>query len=669
MYEQNKPEMHPIDESEITEFHHEQTEKALRSNVENYRAILNSVGDAMITIDTGSTITGMNPKAEELTGWKEVEAKGVLFTDIVNISIDETGQNNGYTIEQCLESRKTEESNGHLLLIARNGNKYRVSVSSAPIKNIAGKINGIVLVMRDVTDEYTLQQRIIESEKQFRSLYNSMTEGVCQHEVVYDESGSAIDYRIIDINTAYENILDMHRTDVVGKLGSEVYKTDEAPYLEIFSDVAGTGNPVQFEVYFRPLNKHFSVSAFSTGKGKFAAVFGDISELRQADERIRLQSAALEASANAVLITDRNGIIELINPAFTKLTGYSEAEAIGKNPRDIVKSDKHDTKFYKNIWDTILCGSTWQGDIINRRKDGSLYHEEQTIAPVVDAEGEISHFISIKQDVTERKQAEQTLHEQQRELIKLNKLLEEKIDIQAAELQLAAQIQKNLLPGETPLVSGYDLTALNTPANEIGGDYFDFIRLDDHRIAIVLGDVSGKGLSASLLMANLQAVIRGQVMFNPGPKECLERANKLLFHSTDSDKFATLFYGILDTQKNTLRYVNAGHNPPIMYSSGTIPVTLNNSGLLLGAFEDVLYEEKEILIGPKDHLIIYSDGVCEAMNETFEEFGEEKLLEIIGQNGDMHPNELEEKITSAIKMHTKESPQSDDMTMILVKRK
>lgn len=669
MNEQNKPEMHPIDESQITEFHHEQTEKALRSNVENYRAILNSVGDAMFTIDTGSTITGMNPKAEELTGWKEVEAKGVLFTDIVNISMDETGENSRYTIEQCLESRKTEASNGHLLLIARNGNKYRVSVSSAPIKNIAGKINGIVLVMRDVTDEYTLQQRIIESEKQFRSLYNSMTEGVCQHEVVYDESGSAIDYRIIDINTAYENILDMHRTDVVGKLGSEVYKTDEAPYLEIFSDVAGTGNPVQFEVYFRPLNKHFSVSAFSTGKGKFATVFGDISELRRADERIRLQSAALEASANAVLITDRNGIIELINPAFTKLTGYSEAEAIGKNPRDIVKSDKHDTKFYKNIWDTILCGSTWQGDIINRRKDGSLYHEEQTIAPVVDAEGEISHFISIKQDVTERKQAEQTLHEQQRELIKLNKLLEEKIDIQAAELQLAAQIQKNLLPGETPLVSGYDLTALNTPANEIGGDYFDFIRLDDHRIAIVLGDVSGKGLSASLLMANLQAVIRGQVMFNPGPKECLERANKLLFHSTDSDKFATLFYGILDTQKNTLRYVNAGHNPPIMYSSGTTPVILDNSGLLLGAFEDVLYDEKEILIGPKDHLIIYSDGVCEAMNETFEEFGEEKLLEIIVRNGDMHPNELEEKITSAIKMHTKESPQSDDMTMILVKRK
>jgi PAS domain S-box-containing protein len=666
---QNKPEIHPIEESEITEFYHEQTEKALRSNVENFRAILNSVGDAMITIDTGRTITGMNPKAEELTGWKEVEAKGILLSDIVNISINETGGNTGYTIEQFPESRKTEGTNGHLLLIARNGNKYRVSVSSAPIKNIAGKMNGIVLVMRDVTEEYTLQRRIIESEKQFRSLYNSMTEGVCQHEVIYDESGSAIDYRIIDINTAYEKILDMHRTDVVGKLGSEVYKTDEAPYLEIFSDVVGTGNPVQFELYFRPLNKHFSVSAFSTGKGKFAAVFEDISELKRADEQIRLQSAALEASANAVLITDRNGIIEFINPAFSKLTGYSETEAIGKNPRDLVKSDKHDSMFYKNIWDRILSGSTWHGDIINRRKDGSLYNEEQTIAPVKDAEGEISHFIAIKQDVTERKQAEQTLHEQQRELTKLNKLLEEKIDIQAAELHLAAQIQKNLLPGKTPVLSGYDMTAVNIPANEIGGDYFDFIRLDDHRVAIVLGDVSGKGLSASLLVANLQAVIRGQVMFTPGPKECMERANKLFFHSTDSDKFATLFYGILDTQKNTIRYVNAGHNPPIIYSPGTIPVTLDDSGLLLGAFEDVFYEEKEILIEPNDYLIIYSDGVCEAMNDIFEEFSEEKLLEIIRRNGTMDPKGLAEKITSAIKLHARELPQSDDMTMILVKRK
>ena len=669
MNKQNKSESRHIDESVITEFHDEQTERALDSDFENFRAILNSVGDAMITIDTGSTITGMNPKAERLTGWKEIEAKGIILTDILNIITNEAGGNSRYTIEQCLENKEKEGFADHPLLISRDGNKYRVSISSAPIRNIAGRKYGVVLVLRDVTEEYTLQKRIIESEKQLRSLYESMTEGVCIHEIVYDESGIAIDYRIIDINTSYEKVLNMNRKDVVGILGSVVYKTNEAPYLELFSDVAETGNPVKFEFFFPPMNKYFSVSAFSPGKGKFATVFEDISGRKLAEKRIRLQSAALEASANAILITDRNGIIELINPAFTTLTGYSEKESIGKNPHDLVKSGKHDTLFYKNIWKTILSGNVWHGDIINRRKNGTLYHEEQTIAPVADAEGEISHFIAIKQDVTERKQVEQTLKEQQRELIKLNKLLEEKIDIQVAELQLAAQIQRNLLPNGTPVISGYDVTALNIPAHEIGGDYFDFIRLDEHRIAIVLGDVSGKGLSASLLMANLQAVIRGQIMSNPDPKDCMERANKLLFHSTDSDKFATLFYGILDTKNNTLRYVNAGHNPPIMYSPGHATFTLDNSGLLLGVFEDVFYEEREIPLNHGEQLIIYSDGVCEAMNDELVEFGERKLQEIIGRNGDMHPKELEEKITSAIKLHMGQSPPSDDITMILIKRR
>ena len=122
---------------------------------------------------------------------------------------------------------------------------------------------------------------------------------------------------------------------------------------------------------------------------------------------MRLQSAALNAAANAIVITDRAGLIEWVNPAFSDLTGYTAAEAVGKNPRDLVKSDQHDQAFYKNLWDTILSGQVWRGEIINRRKDGSLYTEEQTITPVRDPQGEISHFIAVKQDITERKRAEE----------------------------------------------------------------------------------------------------------------------------------------------------------------------------------------------------------------------------------------------------------------------
>lgn len=138
----------------------------------------------------------------------------------------------------------------------------------------------------------------------------------------------------------------------------------------------------------------------------YARVQQELGERKQAEETLRLQGAALEAAANAIAITDVTGAIQWANPAFTTLTGYPVAEAIGTNPRKLVKSGLHEDPFYKVLWDTILAGKVWYGELINRRKDGSLYTEEQTITPLIGADGEISHFIAIKQDITERKQAE-----------------------------------------------------------------------------------------------------------------------------------------------------------------------------------------------------------------------------------------------------------------------
>ncbi len=138
-------------------------------------------------------------------------------------------------------------------------------------------------------------------------------------------------------------------------------------------------------------------------------------QIRDIERRLHLQSTTLESAANAIVITDREGRIGWVNPAFTRLTGHTATEAIGQNPR-LLKSGEHDQAFYKKIWDTILSGQVWQGEIVNRRKDGSLYFEEQTITPVRDATGAISHFIGIKQDITERKQAEAGLRESEEKL-------------------------------------------------------------------------------------------------------------------------------------------------------------------------------------------------------------------------------------------------------------
>jgi sigma-B regulation protein RsbU (phosphoserine phosphatase) len=132
----------------------------------------------------------------------------------------------------------------------------------------------------------------------------------------------------------------------------------------------------------------------------------DVTERRHAEETMRLQSAALEAAANSIVVTDREGHIVWVNPAFTKLTGYELSEVIGKDLR-VLDSGQHDETFYQNLWQTVLSGRVWHGEMINKRKDGSLYTEEMTITPVRNAAGEISHFIAIKQDVTERKTAEE----------------------------------------------------------------------------------------------------------------------------------------------------------------------------------------------------------------------------------------------------------------------
>ena len=129
------------------------------------------------------------------------------------------------------------------------------------------------------------------------------------------------------------------------------------------------------------------------------ALRAEIIERGRAEESLRLQSTALESAANAIVITNREGTILWVNPAFTSLTGYTAEEAIGQNPR-VLKSGKHDASFYKNLWDTVLSGQVWRSEIINLRKDGRLYTEEMTITPVRDERGEISHFIAIKQNIT-----------------------------------------------------------------------------------------------------------------------------------------------------------------------------------------------------------------------------------------------------------------------------
>jgi serine phosphatase RsbU (regulator of sigma subunit) len=250
----------------------------------------------------------------------------------------------------------------------------------------------------------------------------------------------------------------------------------------------------------------------------------------------------------------------------------------------------------------------------------------------------------------------------------LNRSLEARVEEQIAEMRLASKIQVDLLPKKPPKIGGYDIAGRSIPARMVGGDYFDFIPLEDSRYAICLGDISGKGLSASLLMAHLQATIRGQALLRESPGECLGRSNTLLYRSTDAGKFATLFYGILDVRRHELLYSSAGHNPPLLFSRHERPRLLTTRGMVLGVEEGVTYPEELVPLEAGDSLVLYSDGITEGMNAREEEFGEERLVELVMRGRSETSTMLIEKILAAVREHAGEFPQSDDMTLVSLRR-
>ncbi|MCK4546375.1 MAG: SpoIIE family protein phosphatase [Candidatus Eisenbacteria sp.] len=236
------------------------------------------------------------------------------------------------------------------------------------------------------------------------------------------------------------------------------------------------------------------------------------------------------------------------------------------------------------------------------------------------------------------------------------------------ELRLASGIQHRLLPKTSPQVSGYDIAGVSIPTEAVGGDYFDFMLLDGGRLAFCLGDVSGKGLPAALLMSNLQATVRGQAPLAHCPKECIERANRLLFGSTEPDRFASLFYGILNPHNHDLCYCSAGHEQPFLIRKGAEPSRLEAGGMLLSFLEEVSYEEACVSLDPGDVLVIYSDGITDALNGLDEAYGEPRLLDLIQNSMEESAADLMGRIIREVREHAGDRPQFDDMTLVVIRR-
>ena len=236
------------------------------------------------------------------------------------------------------------------------------------------------------------------------------------------------------------------------------------------------------------------------------------------------------------------------------------------------------------------------------------------------------------------------------------------------EMKLAYKIQMGLLPKQAPEISGYEIWGRSIPAKTVGGDYYDFVRIDDDRVGICLGDVSGKGMPAALLMANVHATLRGQILHGLSPGECLMRSNEHLVPSMDPGRFVTLFHAVLDRRTGDLCYANAGHNHPFLFSAGGETARLATSGIALGCMKDPHYTEGGLSLNPGDILLLYSDGITEAVDREENLFGEERLAQVVKQNRGASAEYLIDEVVEAVRSHMGECPQMDDMTAVVVKR-
>jgi len=236
------------------------------------------------------------------------------------------------------------------------------------------------------------------------------------------------------------------------------------------------------------------------------------------------------------------------------------------------------------------------------------------------------------------------------------------------ELQVASEIQQRFQPASAPHLEGYELQGISFPCYEIGGDYYDFIERENGSLIVALGDVSGKGTAAALLMSSLHAAVHAQAHTHTSLTNTISAVNRYLADNIPANRFVTLFYAELEPKSGGLAFLNAGHNPPmIVYAAGTME-QLASGGLPLGILSDADFREGRTMLHPGDVLVVYSDGVSEAVNPNGEEFGPTRLYEVVSRNLEESAAGIRDRIEAALTKFCQGTPAADDITLVIVKR-
>lgn len=362
-----------------------------------YRGIFNTVRDALLVYDRDYIIVEANPAACHTYGYTVKEFVGMTARDIVHPDYY-------YLVEK---SREEILQNGYFhaesIDLRKDGSAFHVEVTAAAI--LVGGKEHVLVIARDISQRKQVEDALRKSEEKMAALFASMTEMVVIHKLVYDGQGKPVNYLITDCNRAYTAITGISKEEAVGRLATEVYREEEAPYLVEYSRVATTGQPFYFETYFSPMDKHFYISVVSPGKDSFATVTTDITPVKKAEEALRRAEAKYRTLVNnsqSIIYTlTLDGTVTFVSPSWKSLLGH-EPQAI-RGTKFIHFMHQEDRSAWLDCLKKTEKAGTVQPGVEYRvyHRDGSIRWHRSVIAPVLDNYQYLSQFVGNALDITE----------------------------------------------------------------------------------------------------------------------------------------------------------------------------------------------------------------------------------------------------------------------------
>jgi len=657
--------------------------------------IIDFLPDATFVIDREGRVTAWNRAMEVLTG---VPAQSMIGKGDYEPALPFYHErkpmlaNLIFMPEVEIEKRyDTIEKIGDTLVVDifiptfRPGGAYFWAKAS-PLFDSQGTIIGAIETIRDITDRKRAEQETERIRQRMAEIIDFLPDAT----FVIDLNG-----RVIAWNRAMEVITGVPAQSMIGKGDYEYalpFYGERKPMLanlifmpemEIekrYDTIEKIGDTLVVDIFiptFRPGGVYFwaKASPLFDPQGNISGAIEtirDISDRKRAEQEITRSRQSLEEIISflpdATLVINREGVVITWNRAMEELTGVSARDMVGKGDYEyalpfygekkpilanlILMPEEEVESRYTHVQregDTLVVDT-----FIPKLGEAGRYFWAKA-SPLYDPHGTITGAIETIRDITERRE------------------MEGRLARSSAELQIAAEIQQSFLPEIIPQITGFDIAAKSVMAKEVGGDFFDvipfeIIPLEKGTLGIIIADVSGKGVPAALFMALSRIVVRVNALWHRDPARAIFDANNIIAQDSKAGMFVTLFYGILSEKDQTLTYVNAGHNPPVVYrsSDGSIE-ELMPTGIVLGAVERREFFSRTLDIRTGDIIVMYTDGITESINAREEMFGEERLHSIIRMHARLPAQEILKKILESVQQFTGDMPQFDDITLMVVK--